>query len=86
MVNPGFPKEGRVKLEDEAYREFRDRILERDGWRCRNPKCGSRWWLTVHHKIKRSRLRLDTEENCITLCLRCHELVEAHKLEVEEWW
>lgn len=40
----------------------------------------------MHHKVKRSKVRLDTEENCVTLCVICHELAERHELEVEDWW
>ena len=81
-----FPKERAVKLEGEDYDRFKNKIFERDGWRCRNPQCRSRRNLTLHHKIKRSRLRLDTEENCMTLCAFCHDRVERNELKVESWW
>jgi len=81
-----FPKQGAVKLEGEEYLRFKNRVFERDGWKCRNPECKSRRNLTLHHKIKRSKLRLDTMENCITLCVKCHDRVERYELDVKDWW
>jgi len=78
-----FPKPGEVRFKGEEYEEFKRQIFERDNWMCRNLNCKSRRNLTVHHKIKRSKRRLDIPENCITLCVNCHDLVEAGKLNVK---
>ena len=80
-----FPKRDKVKFTGVEYEKFKNRVFERDGWRCQNLSCGSRRNLTLHHKIKRSKVRLDTMENCITLCVKCHDKVEQHKLKVEGW-
>jgi hypothetical protein len=48
------------KLEDAAYRELRERVLRRDGWRCQF--CGSMKNLEVHHQQFRSQSGSDTEE------------------------
>lgn len=77
------PKKGEVRLEGKEYEELRNQIFERDNWTCRNPNCRSHKNLTVHHKVKRSKLRLDVPENLITLCVECHDLVEAGKLVIE---
>lgn len=77
------PKLGTVKLTGIDYIKFQREIFERDNWTCRNPNCNSRKNLTIHHKIKRSKLRLDIPGNCITLCSICHDLVEAGELVIE---
>lgn len=70
-----FPKRQRVKLTGEAFKQWKLKVLTRDGWRCR--RCGSRQNLSCHHIQKRSDLRLDTLENGCTLCNDCHEMVEG---------
>ena len=64
-------KQPRLRLELGAYRELRNRVLERDGWRCQN--CGGLNNLQVHYIEARSQLGHDTCENLITLCAKCHE-------------
>ena len=44
---------------------LRERVLERDRFRCRG--CGKRSALVVHHRDRRNRADL-----LITLCIRCH--------------
>jgi len=66
-------KRPRLRLEPEAYRELRNRVLERDGWRCQ--QCGRSTNLHVHHLRSRSKLGNDTCENLITLCVDCHRAV-----------
>ncbi len=66
MIRP-HPKLGTVKLTGIDYIKFQRKIFERDNWTCQNPNCKSRKNLSVHHRIKRSKLRLDTHENCITI-------------------
>ena len=78
-----FSKPHRHREEGEEYKKFARRIFERDGYRCRNPFCGATTNLTVHHLKKRSQLGDDLPGNCITLCVRCHDDAEAHRLEIE---
>jgi 5-methylcytosine-specific restriction endonuclease McrA len=64
-------KRPRLKLSIEDYNSLRNRVLERDGWRCQN--CGSSKDLHVHHLEKRSKLGDDALDNLITLCANCHQ-------------
>ncbi len=63
-------KRPRLKLSARDYHLLRQRVLERDGWRCQN--CGSPKDLHVHHLEKRSKLGDDDLDNLITLCATCH--------------
>jgi 5-methylcytosine-specific restriction endonuclease McrA len=63
-------KRPRLKLDPEEYNSLRNRVLERDGWRCQS--CGSSKDLHVHHLNKRSELGDDALDNLITLCASCH--------------
>ncbi len=69
MTKP-IPKQVRVKLDGEPYRELYRQILQRDGWRCQI--CGSMKHLQVHHIKFRSHCGADSEDNLITLCHDCH--------------
>jgi hypothetical protein len=69
-----------LRLEAEEYRALWMSVLERDGWRCRNPRCGMRNNLHVHHIIFRSELGPDESWNLVTLCSDCHDAVHAYKL------
>lgn len=54
------------------WRQVRERVLERDGRRCR--RCGSHDRLHVHHLVAvriAPHLRL-VESNLVTLCEACH--------------
>jgi 5-methylcytosine-specific restriction endonuclease McrA len=75
--NP-ITKAGRIKLEGAAYQAFKKTVHETDRWRC--VVCRRIKPLTVHHLRKRSQLRLDTLENCVSLCFNCHEAVERGQL------
>ncbi|MFQ5738310.1 MAG: HNH endonuclease [Acidobacteriota bacterium] len=61
----------RLRLDSDSYGQLRQRVLERDGWRCQN--CGRPSNLQVHHRNPRARLGGDVEQNLITLCARCHQ-------------
>jgi 5-methylcytosine-specific restriction endonuclease McrA len=63
-------KRPRLKLSFEEYNLLRDRVLERDGWRCQD--CGSSKDLHVHHLAKRSKFGDDASDNLIALCASCH--------------
>jgi len=79
------PKKGEVRLKKRAYGKFRNEVFERDNWTCRNPNCKSKRNLTIHHRILRSKQRLDTYENTMTLCAFCHTLVTDGKLDEKTW-
>jgi HNH endonuclease len=54
---------------------IRQQVLERDNYTCR--ECGQPIQrLDVHHKIPRRKGGLDILENLISLCRKCHKIVE----------
>jgi 5-methylcytosine-specific restriction endonuclease McrA len=77
MIQSGFPKLKRSRLDPSSYEELRQQILRRDGWRCQ--LCGALSNLEVHHKEFRSQSGDDSEENLITLCAECHALIHKRK-------
>jgi len=64
------PKHPRLRLPRQSYEQLGREVLQRDGWRCQS--CGSLKNLQVHHKMFRSQLGDDSEENLVTLCSGCH--------------
>ncbi len=62
-----------VRLDCEQYEQLHEEILRRDGWRCQ--LCGALSQLQVHHLQFRSQSGEDNEENLITLCRNCHEML-----------
>ena len=56
---------------------LRNRVLKRDGYRCRG--CGSRSRVLVHHRDKRNE-----EELLLTLCIGCHMRVH-HSYGFRHW-
>lgn len=64
--------------DEEPPSRLRDRVLQRDGWRCQH--CGSRRDVMTHHVLWRSREGVDRAENMVTLCSRCHGLVHDELL------
>jgi len=69
------PKQPRLQLAPDEYRELHRKVLQRDSWRCQ--ACGSMERLEVHHIELRSQGGEDREDNLITLCRPCHE--NTHK-------
>jgi 5-methylcytosine-specific restriction endonuclease McrA len=67
------PKQARVRLDPQLYDTLRNQVLSRDGWRCQS--CGTMSKLEVHHKEFRSHSGDDSEQNLITLCAVCHDIV-----------
>jgi 5-methylcytosine-specific restriction endonuclease McrA len=59
-----------MSLGREDYKKLRQRILQRDGWKCQF--CGVASNLEVHHQQFRGRGGPDSELNLITLCAACH--------------
>jgi hypothetical protein len=56
---------------------LRERVLERDRFRCRG--CGRRSALVVHHRDRRSRA-----DWLVTLCIRCH--IRIHRSSGLRFW
>jgi hypothetical protein len=56
---------------------LRERVLERDRFRCRG--CGKRSALVVHHRDRCNRANL-----LVTLCIRCH--VRIHRSSALRYW
>ena len=67
------PKSARLQLGPKSYKQLRNRVLGRDGWRCQS--CGTMFNLQVHHKESRSQSGDDSDQNLITLCATCHARV-----------
>jgi 5-methylcytosine-specific restriction endonuclease McrA len=74
-VNQVRPKQPRLRLDSERYEQLRNEALRRDGWRCQS--CGAMSNLEVHHKEFRSHSGDDSEQNLITVCRKCHQLVHG---------
>jgi len=72
-----------VKLSPYEYQKLKQRVHRLDGWRCINPDCQENYGrgeLHIHHTTPRSVQRLDTEENCSSICPICHHYVEIKQL------
>jgi 5-methylcytosine-specific restriction endonuclease McrA len=78
-MRPLRPDPPRLRLNPTAYESLRQQVLRRDGWRCQ--LCGTRANLEVHHKQFRSHSGHDSEQNLITLCVRCHEEMHSPRRE-----
>ena len=76
IVNPILPKQPRVRLDHELYDRLRAQVLHRDSWRCQF--CGAKSNLDIHHQEFRSHGGDDTEDNLITLCIKCHSRVHRY--------
>jgi len=70
-VNRIRPKNPRLRLTPESYKQLCQQVMKRDGWRCQ--VCGSRQNLQVHHKQLRSQQGSDDDFNLIALCAGCHK-------------
>src|SRR5205809_657353 len=79
MIRPQ-PKEGRLVLHGTAYRALVLQVFELDGWKCKI--CRKRRALTPHHMLKRSRLRVDSVDNLLSVCLFCHTAIDSRDIDV----
>lgn len=68
-----------------SYKTTRAIAIERDG-ACLI--CGTTSHLTVHHRIPRRVMRVNTPCNLLTVCRRCHDTVEALDQLTSDlaWW
>ena len=71
-----------LRLPAAEYKKLCRQVLDRDGWRCRNPRCGWRQ-VSVHHIIFRSAGGLDESWNLVCLCELCHSAVHRYELFIE---
>ena len=63
------------------WKLIRAEVLFRDGFRCIRCETGkNRRKLTVHHLVPRSEGGEDYNENLVTLCPDCHDIVEMENL------
>ena len=76
------PKAAPSRLDPLTYESLRQQILRRDGWRCQS--CGAMSNLEVHHREFRSHSGEDSEENLITLCHHCHQVVHGNEDSCEQ--
>ena len=56
---------------------IREKVLARDGHRCRAPGCRAIRFLEVHHVRPRQHGGTHRPENLVTLCSRCHRFLHA---------
>jgi len=71
----------RRNYDDPVYKEWRKKVLSRDGHKCQMPRCKHKKYLQVHHIRKWSSaasLRFELD-NGITLCARCHKEVNTNE-------
>ena len=76
----GFIVSGSGRTESEAlanlvqanYRRVCEELAKEQQHRCAN--CAKRAPLSFHHKLHRSKGRIDTKENLEGLCLECHNI------------
>jgi hypothetical protein len=57
---------------------LRQKVLARDGHRCRAPGCGSTRFLEIHHRRPHAQGGTNKIDNLITLCSRCHRFEHKH--------
>jgi len=70
----GYKKTGQqYQIPDYKGRNFREKVLWRDKYKCQRPKCKATSRLQAHHLIFRSQGGSDTPSNGITLCQKCHK-------------
>lgn len=69
-----------LRIPEAEYAALCRKVLERDGWKCQNPRCGYRESLHVHHIIYRSQQGKDESWNLITVCNQCHDRIHDYKL------
>jgi RNA-directed DNA polymerase len=73
--SPGPPDLARAwsgNTRTQGWRHKRSLVLQRDGYRCQNPTCGTDARLEVHHKRWRKHGGDDHPTNLTTLCADCH--------------
>ena len=69
-----IPKHKRIKLSPQKYKTLKLKVFERDKY-C--VLCGAGNPTNLHHVVFRSQMGSDTENNCVMLCTKCHELAHG---------
>lgn len=64
------------------WEQMRKKILKRDNYRCQNC-CIRGSNLDVHHIIPRDQGGLDSLQNLVTLCRKCHKITECKEITKE---
>lgn len=77
-----FPRENRLRLKPNGYKEICKLVDERDGNKC--VICGSAWNIHHHHCRFRSAYGSDTIDNLVDVCARCHD-VYCHGSKKKRW-
>lgn len=78
-------------LNNDYHKELRRRVFIRDGFRCRNERCGSKLFLELHHityyingrSIVGHELEDDNMKWTVTVCDNCHQII--HKDPQHTW-
>lgn len=69
------------KLKNPKWQKLRLKIMERDSWACQC--CGDKETpLNVHHKIYVGDPWDCPEDQLVTVCEDCHEIISLHKLDL----
>jgi hypothetical protein len=72
-LSVGYKKVGKqYQIPNDEGRNFREKVLWRDRYKCQRPKCKSNDRLQANHIVKRSLGGSNTPNNGITLCEKCH--------------
>lgn len=71
--------------DDPVYKDWRLKVLKRDGFKCQMPRCRNIKNLQVHHIKKWSSASILRYEvsNGITVCRSCHQEVNRNELYYE---
>ena len=77
ILSTGMKSGKRYDGESFRWRVLRTAVLERDGYRCRNPKCRVKasyggTWIEVHHRRHVEHGGSYRPWNLISLCRDCH--------------
>jgi len=70
-----------IKSTPHEWRGIKKRVAERDHFQCQ--ACGRGRpmnMLHFHHIIPKGRIRIDHEDNILTMCFRCHRLLHDGNL------
>ena len=71
-------KGGKITYRGVGWRGIIVQVKRRDGYKC--TRCGTTKRLQVHHKIPYRETHDNSLENLITLCARCHAIVENKRV------
>ena len=65
-----------LEAQQKYWSKVRERILERDNWTCQ--RCGQEFEkYHIHHIVKKKENGSDTNDNLITVCHKCHKILDT---------